>query len=116
MERRLDQDLNRIRQSLLRMAGTVEEMVARATQALLERDAELWREVVRQDSEVDQMEIDAGKLAQTNGAAANGNGASAAVTDRPAAASARPGAPAPVRPSTGASRSTDASRSSDCVS
>jgi phosphate transport system protein len=58
MERRLDQDLNRIRQSLLRMAGTVEEMVARATQALLERDADLWREVVRQDSEVDQMEID----------------------------------------------------------
>ncbi len=58
MERRLDQDLNRIRQSLLRMAGTVEEMVARATQALLERDGDLWREVVAQDSEVDQMEID----------------------------------------------------------
>ena len=58
MERRLDQDLNRIRQSLLRMAGTVEEMVARATQALLERNAELRREVVEQDREVDQMEID----------------------------------------------------------
>jgi len=58
MERRLDQDLNRIRQSLLRMAGTVEEMVARATQALLDRDAGLWRAVVQQDREVDQMEID----------------------------------------------------------
>lgn len=58
MERRLDQDLNRIRQSLLRMAGTVEEMVARATQALLDRNADLWREVVARDREVDQMEID----------------------------------------------------------
>jgi phosphate transport system protein len=58
MERRLDQDLNRIRQGLLRMGGTVEEMVARATQALLDRNAELGREVVRQDREVDQMEID----------------------------------------------------------
>jgi phosphate uptake regulator len=34
MERRLDQDLDRIRQSLLRMGGMVEEMVARATRAL----------------------------------------------------------------------------------
>ena len=65
MERRLDQDLNRIRQSLLRMAGTVEEMVARATQALLEREETLWREVVRQDREVDQMEIDIDEACQS---------------------------------------------------
>ncbi|HTQ79575.1 MAG TPA: phosphate signaling complex protein PhoU [Thermoanaerobaculia bacterium] len=58
MERRLDQELNRIRQSLLRMAGLVEEMVARATQALLERNAPLVSEVVRQDREVDRLEID----------------------------------------------------------
>ena len=41
MERRLDQDLDRIRHSLLRMAGLVENMVAKATQALLERNAAL---------------------------------------------------------------------------
>src|SRR5262249_28780383 len=58
MERRLDQDLNRIRQSLLRMAGTVEEMVAQATQALRDRNADLWREVGARDHEVDQMESD----------------------------------------------------------
>jgi phosphate transport system protein len=58
MERTLDRDLHQIRQSLLRMAGTVEEMVARATQSLLDRNGDLWRAVVRQDREVDRMEID----------------------------------------------------------
>jgi phosphate transport system protein len=58
MERTLDRDLHQIRQSLLRMAGTVEEMVARATQSLLDRNGDFWRAVVRQDREVDRMEID----------------------------------------------------------
>jgi phosphate transport system protein len=65
MERRLDQDLNRIRQSLLRMAGTVEEMVARATQALLDRDAKLWQAVVAEDRTVDQMEMDIDEACHT---------------------------------------------------
>ncbi|HXU45925.1 MAG TPA: phosphate signaling complex protein PhoU [Thermoanaerobaculia bacterium] len=58
MERRLDQELDRIRQSLLRMGGMVEEMVARATRALLERDRELSRQVVSSDQEVDLLEIE----------------------------------------------------------
>lgn len=58
MERRIDQDLDRIRQSLLRMAATVEGMVAKATRSLIDRDADLWREVVRQDDEVDLMELE----------------------------------------------------------
>jgi len=58
MERRIDQDLDHIRQSLLRMAAAVEGMVARATRSLLERDAGLCREVVRQDNEVDLMELE----------------------------------------------------------
>jgi phosphate transport system protein len=58
MERRIDQDLDRIRQSLLRMAATVEGMVARATRSLIERDLELCREVVKQDDEVDLMELE----------------------------------------------------------
>ncbi len=58
MERRLDQDLDRVRQSLLKMGGMVEGMIAQATQALLERDTELCHRVISADREVDQMEIE----------------------------------------------------------
>jgi len=57
-ERRLDQDLDRIRQSLLRMGGMVEGMVSKATQSLLERKIELSQEVIADDRAVDQLEIE----------------------------------------------------------
>ncbi|HVT60735.1 MAG TPA: phosphate signaling complex protein PhoU [Thermoanaerobaculia bacterium] len=65
MERRLDQDLDRIRQNLLRMAGMVESMVAKATQALLERNMALCREVIDTDQAVDQLEIDIDEFCHT---------------------------------------------------
>src|SRR5258708_6686572 len=58
MERRLDQDLDRLRHSLLRMAGMVESMVAKATRALLERSAALCAEVIANDHTVDQLEME----------------------------------------------------------
>jgi phosphate transport system protein len=58
MERRLDQDLDRVRQMLLRMGGMVEGMVAKATQSLLEHKAALSAEVIAGDREVDQLEIE----------------------------------------------------------
>ena len=58
MERRLDQDLDRLRHGLLRMAGLVEHMVAKATTALLERDAALCAEVIASDRTVDQLEME----------------------------------------------------------
>jgi phosphate transport system protein len=58
MERRLDQELDRIRQSLLRMGGLVEEMVSRATQAVSDRNPALAAEVVRRDRDVDSLELD----------------------------------------------------------
>jgi phosphate transport system protein len=58
MERRLDQDLDRVRQSLLKMGGMVEGMVAQATQALLERDTPLCNKVIQGDRDVDQLEIE----------------------------------------------------------
>jgi phosphate transport system protein len=58
MERRLDQDLDRVRQMLLRMGGMVEGMVAKATQSLLERKPGLCTEVIEGDREVDQLEIE----------------------------------------------------------
>jgi phosphate transport system protein len=58
MERALDQMLERIRQDLLRMGALVEQMVARANQALVERDETAIREVIERDLEVDRLEID----------------------------------------------------------
>ncbi|HVR99182.1 MAG TPA: phosphate signaling complex protein PhoU [Thermoanaerobaculia bacterium] len=58
MERRLDQDLDRVRQSLLKMGGLVEGMIAQATQALLERDTPLCQRVIAGDREVDQLEVE----------------------------------------------------------
>jgi phosphate transport system protein len=58
MERRLDQDLDRVRQMLLRMGGMVEGMVAKATQSLLERKPALCTEVIEGDRDVDQLEIE----------------------------------------------------------
>ncbi|MFP5287262.1 MAG: phosphate signaling complex protein PhoU [Thermoanaerobaculia bacterium] len=58
MERHLDQDLERVRQMLLKMGGLTEVMVAKATQALLDRDNALCREVIEGDRAVDQLEIE----------------------------------------------------------
>ncbi|MGH9362517.1 MAG: phosphate signaling complex protein PhoU [Thermoanaerobaculia bacterium] len=58
MERHLDYDLDRIRQSLLRMGGLVEAMVADATQALVDRDSELARDVITRDHQIDLLEIE----------------------------------------------------------
>ena len=58
MERRLDQDLDRVRQALLRMGGMVEGMVAKATQALLDRNNQLCDEVIEGDNEIDHLEIE----------------------------------------------------------
>ena len=56
MERHRDQDLDKIRQKLLRMGGLVERMISEAMQALLERDDARAHAVIRTDSEVDQLE------------------------------------------------------------
>jgi len=58
MERHFEQQLERIRQDLLRMGGLVEQMIARANRALVERDEESVREVLDQDREVDRLEME----------------------------------------------------------
>ncbi len=47
-----------MRQSLLLMAGRVEEMIARSGRALAERDAELARKTIELDGAVNRAEID----------------------------------------------------------
>jgi phosphate transport system protein len=57
MERQLTLQTEKIRQELLRMGGLVEQMVAKANRALVERDDALVREILAQDREVDRLEI-----------------------------------------------------------
>lgn len=65
MERQLDHDLDRVRQMLLRMGGMVEEMVAKATQALVDRSSRLCTEVIDGDNQVDQLEMEIDELSHS---------------------------------------------------
>ncbi len=56
--RTYEQELAALRQSLLLMAGRVEEMIARAGRALAERDAELARSTIELDRAVNRAEVD----------------------------------------------------------
>jgi len=56
MERHRDQDLDQIRKLLLRMGGLVERQIREAMQALVERDNERARTLVRLDDEVDELQ------------------------------------------------------------
>jgi phosphate transport system protein len=60
MERHRDQELDKIRQTLLRMGGVVERMIHEAMRALMDRDQPRAQVVIRTDDEVDhlQLEID----------------------------------------------------------
>jgi phosphate transport system protein len=58
MERFLDQQLDHIRKTLLQMGALVEQMLARANQALVDRDEAAIAEVIHQDLEVDRLEMD----------------------------------------------------------
>lgn len=65
MERQLDHDLDRVRQMLLRMGGMVEGMVAKATQALIDRSSRLCTEVIDGDNQVDQLEMEIDELSHS---------------------------------------------------
>lgn len=56
MERHREQDLEKIRQTLLRMGGLVERMIGEAMQAIVERDLARAEAVVATDVEVDKLE------------------------------------------------------------
>lgn len=61
-DRQYEEQLRRLRESLLRMAGQVEEMIALSVKALVERDVDLARNTIEADSRVNQSEIDADEL------------------------------------------------------
>jgi len=61
MERHVDQDMDRIRQSILKMGAKAEEIVAVAIRALIERDEVLTESVFDKDKEIDLLEIEIDK-------------------------------------------------------
>jgi phosphate transport system protein len=64
MERHRDQDLEKIRQTMLRMGGLVERMIGEAMQALIDRDVERAQAVIATDDEVDEVEKELDELCQ----------------------------------------------------
>ena len=58
METHLQQQLEDLKSALLRMAALVEEQIARAISALVERDVELCEQVIRGDQPIDAMELE----------------------------------------------------------
>ncbi|MGK7311935.1 MAG: phosphate signaling complex protein PhoU [Candidatus Longimicrobiales bacterium M2_2A_002] len=55
--RHFEDELDRLKESLVRMAGLAEEQVDTAVQSLLERDADLAERVIDRDPEVDELEV-----------------------------------------------------------
>jgi phosphate transport system protein len=55
--RHFEDELDRLKQALVEMAGLAEQQVATAVQALLDRDIEKARQVRARDSEVDDLEL-----------------------------------------------------------
>ncbi|GLI40028.1 phosphate signaling complex protein PhoU [Geobacter hydrogenophilus] len=56
--RHFDEELNEIRNKLLEMGGKVEQMIADAMKALVERDSDLARRLIATDHEINHLELD----------------------------------------------------------
>ncbi|HQR37923.1 MAG TPA: phosphate signaling complex protein PhoU [Blastocatellia bacterium] len=57
MHRPIDPALNMLRDKILIMGGAAENAIARATQALVDRDSSLAELVLREDDRIDQIEL-----------------------------------------------------------
>lgn len=58
MERQFDQELNDLKENLLKMASLAEEAIAKSIKALVERDSTLAQEIIDRDSEINFLEIE----------------------------------------------------------
>ncbi len=58
MERQFDQELNILKEDLLKMAYLAEEAIAKSIKALVERDSTLAQEVIDRDREINLLEIE----------------------------------------------------------
>src|SRR5688500_17206506 len=58
MHRPIDAELHQLRDKILIMGGATEIAIARAVQALVERDSSLAEQVIREDDRIDQLELE----------------------------------------------------------
>ena len=58
MERHFDEELNKLKEKLLRIASLVEEAISHAIKALVDRNYDLAAEVIKRDDEVNMLEIE----------------------------------------------------------
>jgi len=58
VHRHLDEELDRLRDTVLRLGGEAEQALVRAMKALTERDDTVARDVLTHDDEIDQLEVD----------------------------------------------------------
>lgn len=57
-DKNFEEELTRLKNSILKMGGLVETMITRSMNALVKRDTNLAREVIAQDTEVNQLEME----------------------------------------------------------
>jgi phosphate transport system protein len=60
--REYENELKRLRERLLRMAGRVEQMIADSVRALVEQDVQLARRTIEADRLVDRAEVETDEL------------------------------------------------------
>ena len=58
MLRPIDPDIHLLRDKILMMGGAAENAIARATQALVERDSSIADQVIQDDNRIDQLELE----------------------------------------------------------
>ncbi|MEA3454438.1 MAG: phosphate signaling complex protein PhoU, partial [Candidatus Caldatribacteriota bacterium] len=58
MERQFDQELNALKENLLKMASLAEEAIAKSIKALVERDSTLAQEIIDRDREINLLETE----------------------------------------------------------
>lgn len=58
MQRHFDEELKQLRDRLLAMGGASEQIVGKAVKALVERNLSLAQEVLREDTVINQMEVE----------------------------------------------------------
>lgn len=62
LHRLIEDDVNQLRNELLVMGGAAEKAISLSIRALLERDSELAERVIREDDEIDKMELEIDRL------------------------------------------------------
>ncbi|MBP1720018.1 MAG: phoU, partial [Deltaproteobacteria bacterium] len=62
METHFHQELNHLKEELLKMAGLAEQAIANAIDALVKRDTALAEKTIREDEAINEMELEIDEL------------------------------------------------------